>query len=1570
MKNSMLVLGLLFVVSFSIAITESIAAVPASLSGATNSQYACVPPFISQSAKPNIHFVLDITGSMKSHPYVRADGTYYPETGYWGYFKQDMYYRYDVSANTYWQENSACTNSDKIGSHGCVSGRLLNYVTSNKYDIMRKILTGGRILAADATVLEHDLSTTDSNISNESTTNCDFDNGTVGKVIISSPNPTSSVTTISSSSTSIRITVALAGSKATFTRNTGSYITTGVGPGTQIVTSGFSNSGNNGTWTVDSITSSVITVTTNSGIVPEVLSRSILIKTVAITVGPVCKVLANSVNIPMTVNATAKTFTRTDSGSFITDGWTAGMVLDSDGFTDSSNNSKLTIASVTASTITVTNSGLVTRTVPVNARLTQNLTAYSRVKSTTAAKDFTGLIQTLYKGPGNSENSADIELSFFDTGGGVDYTGGTTLNNTVKNQAQLNYINAINGSFSTGATNTGPALIEAEKFFKQVASSAVVPTSGTPLIAPKNGASDPYYDPPATGTPTNTNSLAATCRKAFVILVSDGEWNDGTDPVGPAYNMHRRDGTKDLRPDSTEPGMKGVQSATTYTVYAFGETASGRNALITTAIFGGFDDIDNNKLPYPFTSSPVLPPYSSTRAALKTISNTAGFSDSTTVAGTTQLYYDDKATFPLAECNPAGTSSWNASCAEWDKSPGPTPDNPNLKHTGLPYNYFEATDGEQLALALRNAVNDILARTSSSTAASILGNNDNAGASLVQALFYPEKQFDGTVKASWIGEVQSFWYYLDPKLNNVTIREDSVSDLKLKLTEDKVAQFTFDGTYTKVNLFADANGDGAIDNPTSPPTSPDTTVDLEDVKTLWRAGKTLWSRSADSRTIYTNDPTVSAVSGARILFNSSKAATLQPYLDVPTAVGSVPTATEVINYARGTDISSSYSVRQRTIQLGSALNAWKLGDVVNSTPKIASEVRLNSYNLTAPGGYSDITYDGYIKSSDYNARGTAYLGANDGMLHAFKTGSNFLGSTQGIVAEIKNADGTPATDLGMEKWGFIPKNILPYLQYMMLPAYQHMFYVDGTPLLVDAAIGMTNPNNSDGSAIANSCSISTAATYTSCPLRASVMASSGKLDYSTSGNGKGTSWRTVLIGSMGLGGASRDKSSTCTNCVKTPITGLGFSSFFALDVTDSITEIEADPAAYPKLLWEFSDPRLGFSTVSPAIIRIKDANDTAVLRRNGRWAAVFASGPTGPITASALSFEGRSDMPLTVFVVDLKTGALLRTFNNRSCSDAVNSFDASCSSIHTQVTGMPSNAFAGALSGSSIDTDKYRTSLPGAYSDDAVYIGYTRGNTATPTAWDKGGVLRLLTYNKPSPSDWKISTVIDGIGPVTSSIAKLQDTTNHQLWLYFGTGRYFVKADDPANVQSLFGLKDPCYTSTDTFADTCDSGGAYTPPTVTASSSSSGATFSDLVDQTSSIGTVAATKRGWKIDLGVASGNNYPKRVITNPVSSTNGVVTFTAFTPSTDVCTYGGTTSLWAVRYNTGGVGSINLKGQIIIQLSTGAFQQVDVSSAFTQSLNRETIQYQGVPPKSEPAITTNANHIPSKRILHIQER
>ena len=218
-------------------------------------------------------------------------------------------------------------------------------------------------------------------------------------------------------------------------------------------------------------------------------------------------------------------------------------------------------------------------------------------------------------------------------------------------------------------------------------------------------------------------------------------------------------------------------------------------------------------------------------------------------------------------------------------------------------------------------------------------------------------------------------------------------------------------------------------------------------------------------------------------------------------------------------------------------------------------------------------------------------------------------------------------------------------------------------------------------------------------------------------------------------------------------------------------------------------------------------------------------------------------------------------------------------------------------------------------------------------------------------------------------MAKLQDKSKHNLWLYFGSGRYFLKGDDPDNVQTIYGVKEPCFGNSGTTDSFSGSFGSPCTTTMSLSSTASGASGTGMVNQTNSITAVSNSATGWFIDLPGKSGSNFPKRVITDPVASTSGILTFTAFTPSTDICSYGGTTSAWSIDYATGGVPS-GLKGQILIQLSTGAFQQVDAGSAFTQSLNRESIQYDGVPPKNQPAITTNANHVPSKRILHIQER
>jgi len=68
--------------------------------------------------------------------------------------------------------------------------------------------------------------------------------------------------------------------------------------------------------------------------------------------------------------------------------------------------------------------------------------------------------------------------------------------------------------------------------------------------------------------------------------------------------------------------------------------------------------------------------------------------------------------------------------------------------------------------------------------------------------------------------------------------------------------------------------------------------------------------------------------------------------------------------------------------------------------------------------------------------------------------------------------------------------------------------------------------------------------------------------------------------------------------------------------------------------------------------------------------------------------------------------------------------------------------------------------------------------------------LRLQTNGDVNPANWTAGTVIEDIGPVTSSVVRLQNNTYHTNWLYFGSGRYYFTTasllDDPST-QRNFG---------------------------------------------------------------------------------------------------------------------------------------------------------------------------------------
>lgn len=955
------------------------------------------------------------------------------------------------------------------------------------------------------------------------------------------------------------------------------------------------------------------------------------------------------------------------------------------------------------------------------------------------------------------------------------------------------------------------------------------------------------------------------------------------------------------------------------------------------------------------------------------------------------------------------------------------------RHGGTSQAYY-ADNTTQLTNALNQVFTDINLQISSGTSASIVNNRGESGSNLFQAVFYPKKMFKNGTELSWTGDLQNLWYYIDPLIGVSSIREDTDFDSYLDLRADDKVTVEYDSTKkeTVAKWYQDTTGygnfvyDAAANNrTTTTPESPD------NIHALWRAGSLLHYRSAASRTIYSvladhngryitdvydtahssYHSTPSTSLSGFTLFNTANDTSFSSYLNTSDT-------DNIINYVRGVD-NSLYRSRAVSITYptsnpdplntnvpGSStvpgVGVWKLGDIVSSTPQALTSKQLHAFD----SAYNDYSYSKFYNSYDYNRRNMVFTGANDGMLHAFRIGQVtkplYNASYPYRLAKITGLDSS--LYIGDEEWAFIPQNSLPYLKYLADPAYNHIYYVNNTVSLVDISINKP----------ASTTVTCTQSEYWKCDKKTTYSNTTTK-----SVNFDETSWRTVLIGGMGYGGASRDQTGYCNNydgstpasaaaetrhdCVKSPLSGTGLSSFFAVDVTNPTS---------PLFMWEFSDTvmsasdkGLGFSTSGPAIVRISARRNsseqygTPDLSLNGRWFAVFATGPSGPIDTISHQFMGKSDNTLKVYVVDLHPNLSSGWVKNTNYWV----FDSGIK-----------NAFAGDINDAVVDVDRWNSSSNGYYSDDVVYIGYTRPNVTASTnpdsaggtqwtqaaidsssTWTQGGVLRLLTNDSLNPSDWTLSTMIDGVGPVTTAVTKLQDRKNRKLWTYFGTGRFFYKndtgSDDALNNRYILGVQDTCYNE---LLNSMNAGfskinnvwvkqgcGVAAPATLG---------LSDLQDQSTSISTsLASGKKGWSIKLDDPGTYSYgsplvsstfdAERVVTNTIASSNGIVYFTTFKPSNGACNYGGTTLEWIVDYANGGVPPASaLKGKLLIQLSSGQFITVDISSATKTTsaddntrLNRRikaSLAGYGEAGGRQGSLQSPSQ--PVRKILHIMER
>lgn len=142
---------------------------------------------------------------------------------------------------------------------------------------------------------------------------------------------------------------------------------------------------------------------------------------------------------------------------------------------------------------------------------------------------------------------------------------------------------------------------------------------------------------------------------------------------------------------------------------------------------------------------------------------------------------------------------------------------------------------------------------------------------------------------------------------------------------------------------------------------------------------------------------------------------------------------------------------------------------------------------------------------------------------------------------------------GVEEFAYIPSILTHKLHELTEPSYAHTYFVDGTPWVGDAYIDITDDGTDN------------------------------------------PEWKTILIGTLGTGGAG----------------------VFALDVTDPDNFNETD------ILWEFTDADLGFGVKQATIIRLE----------NGQWAAVFGNG------------YNSANHRAMVYMVNLADGTLLKKFD-------------------------------------------------------------------------------------------------------------------------------------------------------------------------------------------------------------------------------------------------------------------------------------------------------------------------------------
>lgn len=214
---------------------------------------------------------------------------------------------------------------------------------------------------------------------------------------------------------------------------------------------------------------------------------------------------------------------------------------------------------------------------------------------------------------------------------------------------------------------------------------------------------------------------------------------------------------------------------------------------------------------------------------------------------------------------------------------------------------------------------------------------------------------------------------------------------------------------------------------------PDGSLDCPS-EAVWRAQPQLNTRNPNDRVIITSN---APSGGAGVAFRwASLSSQQQAWLNTNPATGTADTlGQQRLNFLRGDRSQEQFNggaLRNRTHVLGAIIES--------STVYVSAPSGGYSYTSAFPegGSYADFV------SANRSRRSTVYVGANDGMLHAFDAG---LPDDPTTAAN----EGTPGT--GRELFAYVPYETFHNLNRLTTPDFNFVPTVDGTPVVKDVYIG-------------------------------------------------------------------------------------------------------------------------------------------------------------------------------------------------------------------------------------------------------------------------------------------------------------------------------------------------------------------------------------------------------------------------------------------------------------------------------------------------------------------------------------